>query len=118
MMLDTYILDGHRPVLEPDPIKWALGMRRVDRRVAQDVVGDVRVSTVFLGIDHRFLDTKGPPLVFETMVFGGPLDQEQLRYSTWEEAERGHAAMVDRATKRTSPPYQMPSDDGEPPWWD
>jgi hypothetical protein len=27
------------------------------------------------------------------MVFGGPLDQEQDRYSTWEDAEAGHAEM-------------------------
>ena len=50
-------------------------------------IGEVSVSTVFLW---------GHPLLFETMVFGGKLDQEQKRYSTWEEAERGHAAMVER----------------------
>jgi hypothetical protein len=57
------------------------------------VIGEVRVSTVFLGIDHAW---EGPPLLFETMVFGGPLDEEMERYSTWEEAERGHAVMARR----------------------
>lgn len=56
--------------------------------------GGAYVSTVFLGLDHRF--GQGEPLVFETMVFGGPLDQEQERYSTWDEAEAGHKAMVER----------------------
>lgn len=38
----------------------------------------------------------GPPILFETMVFGGPLNEEQVRYVTWDEAERGHAEMVAR----------------------
>jgi hypothetical protein len=54
----------------------------------------VRVSTVFLGINHGFADETS--LWFETMVFGGDLDGEQDRYETWEEAEVGHAAMVAR----------------------
>lgn len=36
------------------------------------------------------------PLLFETMVFGGPFDQEMARYSTWDEAEAGHKKMVKR----------------------
>lgn len=61
-----------------------------DRRVGDDTVaGDVRVSTVFLGLDHQF-DDDGPPLLFETMIFGGKHDGYQERYSTWEEAEAGH----------------------------
>ena len=66
-----------------------------DRVVAKETVKDSDVSTVFLGLDHRY-GNEGPPLVFETMVFGGPLDQECERYSTWEEAETGHKAMVGR----------------------
>ncbi len=54
----------------------------------------VYISTVFLAIDHSFGD--GPPLLFETMVFGGELDQSQERYSTWDEAEAGHKAWVER----------------------
>ena len=49
---------------------------------------------VFLGLDHSF--GSGPPLLFETMVFGGPLDEEMDRYTTWDEAEAGHKAMVKR----------------------
>ncbi len=64
-------------------------------RVAQDtnVAGSADVSTVYLGINHRFGD--GPPLIFETMVFGGPLDQEQERYSTEAQARAGHAKWVE-----------------------
>jgi hypothetical protein len=53
---------------------------------------------VFLSLDHRD-SGEGPPLVFETMVF--PLDSfVELyceRYSTWAEAEAGHAETCERA---------------------
>jgi hypothetical protein len=93
-MSQTYILDGHTPVAV-DVLTWArwYGEARQSgaQRVAEETVGESRISTVFLGLDHRFGD--GPPLLFETMVFGGPLDQEQTRCSTWEEAEHMHAVM-------------------------
>lgn len=68
-----------------------------DRHVGLTDIGGITVSTVFLGIDHSF--GSGPPLLFETMVFdpaAGPLDEEQVRYSTEEQAAAGHAAMVER----------------------
>lgn len=63
--------------------------RHVDR-TDLGKLGDV--STVWLGLDHSF--GYGPPLIFETMVFGGPEDQYQERYSTVEEARIGHEATV------------------------
>ena len=92
-MSDYYILvDG---VAKPcDLITWAKWFETADREVAKDIVGESEVSTVFLGIDHSFGD--GPPLLFETLVFGGKLDQEMDRYSTLEEAEVGHKNMVGR----------------------
>jgi hypothetical protein len=48
----------------------------------------VEVSTVFLGLDHAW--GKGPPMLFETMIFGGEHDQYQERCSTWEQAEEMH----------------------------
>ena len=56
-------------------------------------VGQARISTVFLCIDHN-LTGKGPPVLFETMIFGGWHDQVQWRYSTYEEAEIGHKVAV------------------------
>jgi hypothetical protein len=51
-----------------------------------------RVSTVFLGLDHRFGSLEGPPILFETMIFcdNKAVDQYQTRCSTWEEAEQQH----------------------------
>lgn len=69
---------------------------RAYKVVALDIVGDVRVSTVWLGLDHGWGNDGAPPVIFETMVFGGKLDEEMDRYSTLADAERGHAAMLAR----------------------
>lgn len=94
-MTNWYILEGKTPV-PTDVItagKW-MQDEGEKRRVDYTNIGDeVEVSTVFLGIDHRW-DDKGPPLLFETLVFGGRLDGEMNRYATWDEAERGHVDMV------------------------
>jgi hypothetical protein len=49
-----------------------------------------------LGIDHRFWG-KGPPILFETIIFGGQLDHSMWRYSSYDDAQAGHAAAVRRA---------------------
>ncbi len=35
--------------------------------------------------------------MFETIVFGGPMDEEMRRYATWDEAVEGHDEMVKAA---------------------
>lgn len=70
--------------------EWAKSFDIDSRRVALDSAGDIEISTVFLGLDHSF--GEGRPLLFETMIFGLPDGEEyQHRYSTWDEAVRGHA---------------------------
>ena len=64
-----------------------------NRRVAQDYVDKISISTVFLGIDHNF-GGSGTPVLFETMVFGGEHDEYCQRYHTWQEAEEGHKEIV------------------------
>ena len=93
-----YILDGHNPVEEPDLMTWGLWMEHADRRVAHTVQLELSVSTVFLGLDHQYGD--GPPLLFETMAFFNGQSEDQDRYSTWEEAEKGHAEMVRRVLSK------------------
>lgn len=79
-----------------DPLAWEYWWAHADRRVAFDDCGPLgEASTVFLGCDHQWA-TGGPPLLYETMVFGGPLDGETRRYPTRAEAAAGHAAMVER----------------------
>jgi hypothetical protein len=58
-----------------------------ERVVAIADVGETQVSTAFIGLDG---------CLFQTMVFGGPLDGEVARYSTYHAALLGHNAMVRR----------------------
>lgn len=84
----NYILKGKKVVEETDLLKWGKWFETANRHVANDKIGNVQVSTVFLGLDHSF--GTGKPLLFETMIFGGKHDGYQDRYTTWEEAEKGH----------------------------
>jgi hypothetical protein len=86
-----YVLDGTEP-RAVDAQEWARWFQRCERHVALSEFLGVRVSTVFLGLNHQWGD--GPPLIFETMIFGGPHDQYQERCSTWDEAERMHRAAL------------------------
>jgi len=95
-MSNNYILNGKMPVSCDDLMTWAKWFETADRHVAKTNIGDVKISTVFLGLNHNW--GSGPPLLFETMVFGGELDGEQERYSTWDEAEKGHKRMVERVS--------------------
>lgn len=73
-------------------------METAERRVARTEIGPLTVSTVFLGLDHG--SGKGPPVLFETMIFDGGEDGYQTRCSTWAEAEIQHAAAVEVAKAR------------------
>ena len=88
----NYILDGHNAVRCDNLLEWAKSFETTDRRVALDHVGEVEVSTVFLGLDHNFF--VGDPILFETMIFGGEHDQDQWRHKTWDEAEAFHKQLV------------------------
>ncbi len=92
-----YILKDGEPVFEPDVLAWAAWFEaNIDKRaVARDELpGGVVVSTVFLSLDHSF--TGGTPVLWETMVFGGPMDAYLDRYRTKEAALEGHAAILEQ----------------------
>jgi hypothetical protein len=97
--LAHYILVDREPV-EVDFMTWAVWFETADRHVRDSFQGDVRVSTVFIGLDHNWSD-HGPPILFETMAFVGHEDVGQERYATWAEAETGHANMVAKIFKST-----------------
>jgi len=84
-----YILDGKTP----KQVGWeeyADFFENNNRVIEQTTVGDVMVSTVFLGIDHRHFFEVGEPILFETMIFGGDENDYQERYTTYDEAVKGH----------------------------
>lgn len=104
--MSNYILDGKTPVLEPDIMKWAQWHSTANRHVRNDFLpNDIHVSTVFLGLDHRFV-SEGEPILFETMIFGGEHNEYQERYCTWEEAEAGHQRALELVYSVTPPPVR------------
>ena len=92
-----FVLDDEgQPVEEPDLMTWALWMERGNRIVRQDHLGRVMISTVFLGIDHRFGRSRsGPPVLWESMVFSGKHDGAQERYASAQAALEGHWLLVE-----------------------
>lgn len=110
---DHYVLNEDHTVSvfpiesKEDFLEWARRWETADRTVRRTVMKYHHVSTVFLGFDHSFGGRR--PLLFETMVFtnesypsellGGAELHESLgqeRYSTWDEAEAGREAIVQK----------------------
>lgn len=101
--MTSYILNdqGHAVKCD-DLLTWGEWFQNDFNRVlAQNRVNGVFLSTVFLGIDHRFtgFDGPGPPILWETMVFGGRYDQFQCRYSSATDARRNHKYLLNRIRK-------------------
>jgi len=82
-MQHYYKLEGKK-VIACASLECTMGVR-----VALAVVGGVKISTVFLGINHNFEDSR-VPIVFETMIFNGRHDECCERYATWQDAVAGH----------------------------
>lgn len=88
-----FILDGKIPVDTEDVIKWATwftealadGSRVVKKT---ELPNGVTLSTIFIGLNYEYRKDH-PPILFETMIFGGGNDFQE-RYATWEEAEKRH----------------------------
>lgn len=104
--MSYYILDNRKTVPVKDVMTWGRWFEKAERHVADETINGVRVSTVFLGIDHSFGDG-GPPILFETMAFLGE-SEDSDRCSTWEEAEAMHARMCEKvrqtASAKNTPP--------------
>jgi hypothetical protein len=119
-----FMLDAENNVVPMnDFTAWAHWFEHFANRIVgyTEITSECKVSTVFMGVDQRFVLTvgsrdlrhreparvrgraadeafdNGPPLVFETMIFGGPFDEWAWRYSSWDDAETGHKAAVRKA---------------------
>ena len=125
-----YILEGKIPVPCEDLITWARWIEiPTNRIVKQQFIGDLWISTVFLGLDHNMLFPDSPPQLFETLVFRDSTDEDRRemealavrvgytgkvtcprhvqvddgyssRSATWEMALEEHAKAVKWAKKR------------------
>lgn len=94
-MVEYYVLDeAGVPRPEADITAWARWFETSieQRRVAWTEIGETHVSTVFLGIDHNWVSS--PPILYETMIFGGEHDQYQRRHHTAAQAMAHHDQLV------------------------
>lgn len=82
-----------QPIKGPDAVlKWGRLYEKEDRRIKQQYTRlGYFVSTVWLGMNYQY-DPKGPPMIYETVVFRGKnrTDVYSERYSTKKEALEGH----------------------------
>ncbi len=106
-LLRMHYLDDRKQIHQVDSWEtyehWASWMSLEDRHVAETIIGDVRVSTVFLLASYPDIDG-GPPFHFETMTFGikeelPEFRRQQWRYRTWGDAVVGHNLIVEALTK-------------------
>jgi hypothetical protein len=107
------MLDANHNVIYPESreqwSEWMFGDRlKVGvGRIGYETINGWKISTIFLGINHGFT---GPDRWFETMIFldedaPAPLEDDerlkawrenqQTRYATWAEAEKGHATFCE-----------------------
>ena len=98
-----YKLDENKKVLQATSDEVERGLKSLQSnpasfwRIGETTLGDLWVSTVFLGINHRMY-SPGPPLVFETMIRNQSDDSwlnYQERYCTYEQALAGHNKAVE-----------------------
>lgn len=113
--IGQYILDENGDAVPATGLRsWGRWLQDhvKERHLAQDQVGDSRVSTIFLGLDYgpRYIPREleaisqerfsthfvQRPELWETMVFGGPCDREMARYTSKEDALEGHRQIVER----------------------
>jgi hypothetical protein len=99
--LPGYRRDG-TPIV--DVFEWSfLHANLAYVHVGCTMIGDVEVSTVWIGVPQAG-STPERPLIFETMIFGSELDAHAWRYATEAEAEAGHDAVVELVRAAVSTP--------------
>jgi hypothetical protein len=116
MVCYTLAADGVTPVRCEDPMAWSrwfdaqggarLGVPAPIALVGDDIIVDtprVRVTTQFTGLDDIGMD---PPRLWETGVFGSPLDGARERYTSHGDAVAGHHAMCQRIRAATGATLQ------------
>ena len=102
--MSWYILhENNKPVKSASIIEVAEWLKENPERkaVKQEHIGDIFISTVFLGLDHAMpWDDDKTPILWETMIFGGEHDQYQDRYTSHEDALEGHQTALNLVNKQ------------------
>lgn len=97
MKLGHWIIDNDGRIKQVDLLTWALWIEKDENRVVkQECVGESMISTIFLGLDYNLAPT-GPIILWETMIFGGPMNQYIERCAgNREQAEAMHQKVLER----------------------
>lgn len=104
-----YLLDKNKKPI-PATLQEVMIKRENDldlRQVGYAEIDGVRISTIFLGLDHGWSDEPDhQPVLWETMVFGGYYDDYQERYTSHQDAIEGHQKMLSkiRSVSQTDSP--------------
>jgi hypothetical protein len=95
-----YILQNEQ-VRETDFAVWAAWAytRLRDRVIRHTLIEEVHVETFFLAFDQGYIGD-APPILFETIVQGEPVNGGSARYTTMQDALAGHEVIV-QGVKRT-----------------
>jgi hypothetical protein len=99
--MSWYILDeNNKPVKATSVIEAAEWIENNPERkaVKQEHIGDIFISTVFLGLNHAW--KSDIPVLWETMIFRGDHDQYQERYTSYEDALKGHQIALNLVNKK------------------
>jgi hypothetical protein len=98
-----YRLNGRKTELVGGMQEMVDASLPITTRLFSTEIGQSRISTVFLSMDHSLagLIGDGTPVLFETMVFGAEHDEYQERYHTYDEAEEGHRRICEMVDKRS-----------------
>src|SRR5574343_1602124 len=97
-MFDYWILDENGNQKRATCGEWSAWIdSNPDRHVGRTTTDNgYYVSTVFLTCNQAW--DGGPPVLWETMIFGGAVDDSyQERYTSRVDAEAGHARAVEYA---------------------
>lgn len=90
-----YILVGRMAVKANGFKEWSEWFCHANRTISVTRRNGIAVSTIFLGINHG-CNTEDP-ILFETMIFGGERNQYIRRYTTWNDAAKGHCEICELA---------------------
>ena len=81
-MILTYKLNDDYTYEPCDVLTWGMQFDTMDRHVAEDEINNLKISTVWLGVNHNYFG--GPPLLFETMIFNDQGNDVYIeRYTTF-----------------------------------
>lgn len=95
--MGMYILKGKETIYTNDIDEWLKGLQDETRILKRENIGDILISTIFLGLNHDLFSEI--PILFETMAFKDGKTIEMKRYSTYDEAVEGHERIKRNLTK-------------------